>query len=273
MVGNRIRIFSELVSVDAWYPQFTASKSKVSLHADITFHTAHLGGEHDSPVNFTLDLRRAELRVIVPETEPIGFERASVARFDEGATATRKTKSTFKSKARLDAALGLAVGRNRLTSGAASMSAGVGKDVQRTEEITAIEKLKKIVVTHSVDAEGNNRWHFKPAIVETLEGKPWTARNLKLMKLVDQRQAVDSRFEPTVRLELSCLREDLRIGEIRLRDQGLFAAAMSKVGGERRMQAAAAYIRNRIAEEGLPSPHMDNDHAQIILAELSAAQE
>ncbi|TBY67061.1 hypothetical protein E0H46_19195 [Rhizobium leguminosarum bv. viciae] len=272
MVGNRIRIFSELVSIDAWYPSFAASLTKVSLHADITFHTARLGGEADSPVNFTLDLKRAELRVIIPESEQIGVDRSSVARFDDGNTATKRVKSTSRTKVGASGSL-MFGGNTHGPSASAALSASAGKDFQRTEEITATEKIKKIVVSHSMDQEGNNRWHFRPSIADTLEGKPWAAKNLKLMKLVDKRAQIDPRFEPMVRLELSCLREDLHIGKIKLRDDNLFAAAMSRVGGERRMLAAEAYIRTRIEEEGLPSPKMNNDHAQIILADLSAAQE
>ncbi|WHO84160.1 hypothetical protein [Rhizobium leguminosarum] len=272
MVGNRIRIFSELVSIDAWYPQFTSSRSRVSLHADVTFHTARLGGEPGSPVTFTLDLKRAELRVIIPETEHIAIDRSSVARFDDGATAIRKTRSKSRTSGGIGSVFGLGA-TSKGASAALKLQARASKDYNRTEEVVTTEKLKKIIVSHSVDAERNNRWHFSPALTSTLNGKPWASRDQKLMKLVDKRQTIDPRFEPVVRLELSCLREDLDVDAIELVDGATFAAAMAKLGGDRRLRAAEAFIRNRIQEEGLPTPRMENDHAQIILADLMAVQD
>ncbi len=77
---NRKRAFADVVTIDAWHDTFSESVSTVDLHADVVFGTARVGGDAQSPVRFRLSVRRAEIIVIIPDSEPVSVDRKSVSR-------------------------------------------------------------------------------------------------------------------------------------------------------------------------------------------------
>jgi hypothetical protein len=77
---NRRRAFADVVSIDAWHAAFGAKRPRVDLHADVVFGTARVGGEVESPVRFRLSVKRAEVVVIIPDSEPVSVDPKSVAR-------------------------------------------------------------------------------------------------------------------------------------------------------------------------------------------------
>ena len=77
---NRKRIFTDLVSIEAWHKEFTDKRRKVDLHADVVFMTARVGGEKESKVRFRLSLKRAEFVIVIPESEPVDVDKFSISR-------------------------------------------------------------------------------------------------------------------------------------------------------------------------------------------------
>ena len=71
---NRKRGLAEVVSIDAWHERFGESCDRADLHANVTFMTGRLGGEPESQVRFRLSLKRAEIVVVIPETEPLSVD-------------------------------------------------------------------------------------------------------------------------------------------------------------------------------------------------------
>ena len=77
---NHQRIFAEVVSVQAWHDSFDSKVSKADLSVDVVFGEARIGGEVVSPIRFKLELRRADLIVVIPETEPVSVDLSSLSR-------------------------------------------------------------------------------------------------------------------------------------------------------------------------------------------------
>lgn len=77
---NRKRAFADAVTIDAWHDSFLEDYAKVDLHVDVVFGTARLGGEPEAPVRFRLSVKRAEVIVIIPDSEPVTVDRNSVSR-------------------------------------------------------------------------------------------------------------------------------------------------------------------------------------------------
>jgi hypothetical protein len=77
---NRRRAFADVVTIDAWHDAFDGEKARADLHADIVFGTARVGGEPESPIRFRLSIKRAEIVLVVPPSEPITIDRSSVSR-------------------------------------------------------------------------------------------------------------------------------------------------------------------------------------------------
>ena len=269
MQSNRIQIFSELVSLEAWHLPFTARRTSVGLHADITFSTARLGSEADCPVRFKMRLKQAQLAVVVPETEALIVDRSSVARFDATISGVRKVRASKRLKS--DVSGGVAIkGAASGISASANATANAAAATELSQETTLTTKFESIMVRHSLDRDGNDRWLFTPSTETTLEGKPWAAVDTPLMKLRDAEAGGKRKLEPSVRLELTCFREDLDIFDIELKDRGRIPLANLK--SPKRLIAAEAYIRTRLEAEGLPAPLMSDGFAQITLARVNSIE-
>jgi hypothetical protein len=77
---NRRRAFADVVSIDAWHEPFDGEHGRADLHADIVFGTARVGGEAAAPVRFRLSVKRAEIVLVVPSSEPVSIDRGTVSR-------------------------------------------------------------------------------------------------------------------------------------------------------------------------------------------------
>lgn len=93
---NRRRTFADVVAIDAWHETFSGAR-RVSLHADVVFGTARVGGEMQSKVRFRLSVQRAELVLVTPESEPVSVDIESVSR--DGGPIKGKWKETIKNAA------------------------------------------------------------------------------------------------------------------------------------------------------------------------------
>jgi hypothetical protein len=113
---NHQRIFAEVVSVQAWHDSFDSKVSKADLSVDVVFGEARIGGEVVSPIRFKLELRRADLIVVIPETEPVSVDLSSLSR-DAPLRKGRLTETVEQShKAKIK-------GGSSVSAGAAGISA------------------------------------------------------------------------------------------------------------------------------------------------------
>src|SRR4029077_19296408 len=78
---------------------------KADLYVDVVFGEARVGGEHESPIRFRLHIKRADVLVVVPESEPLRIDKRSVSR-DTPKTKARSAKTVqHKSSATASASL------------------------------------------------------------------------------------------------------------------------------------------------------------------------
>ncbi|WP_430444246.1 hypothetical protein [Sphingorhabdus contaminans] len=77
---NLAKIFSEIVSIDAWHTDFDDADDTATVHVDLTFLEGLLGSEDESQIRFNLSLKRAELVFLIPSTEPLQVLQSSVDR-------------------------------------------------------------------------------------------------------------------------------------------------------------------------------------------------
>jgi hypothetical protein len=91
-----------------------------------------------------------------------------------------------------------------------------------------------------------------------------------LLKLVDQRTNREKGIAPSVRLEIRCLREDLKIEDIEIKNSGLWEKLVNREGSKNRLKAAEAYIKNQLEEAGLEAGDLSDKFAKITLGEVIA---
>jgi hypothetical protein len=269
--ANHTRAFADVVTIDAWHSAFVEGRAKVSLHADVVFGTARLGGEPDSTIRFKLSIKRAELVVIVPETEPLRIDKASIAR--DAPKRTGSETKTVKEGASIstEGKVGVSLGTTTAQGEVGVQSSGKKKSETQTKTIIT-SRFSDMLVTQSMTAERDYRWSIECRPGEVLDGRPWDGLKHPRMKIIDTRRDPDSGVPPAVRLEMRCRREDLSISSIQLKDNNMWKRVRSRLGFGNRILAAEAYIIHRLAEEGLTTRNFSDRYGEILLATTIAEE-
>lgn len=266
---NRKRAFADVVTIDAWHESFSDSVSTVDLHADVVFGIARVGGEIESPIRFRLSVRRAEVVVIIPSTEPVYVEKKSVSRdaaeLEGHLTETLEQKSQREAKATLSAS----ASRN----GIAATASGEGStqfSVTGNKKIELSSTVQLFSVTQSMTSDGQYRWTVEPQTKEILEGRPWDAVKKPRLKLVDMRSDRTKGIPPSVRVEVRCRREDLVIKDLQIKNESLWQATKRRAGFKNKIAAAESYIRENLAREGLEVKNIEDIFGAVTLASTTA---
>jgi len=186
-LDNRKRAFADVVTIDAWHDSFSQNVSIVDLHADIVFGTARVGGDSQSPVRFRLSAKRAEVVVIIPDSEPVSVDRKSVSR-DAPELEGRLTQ-TLEQTSRTNLKGGLsASASSKGVAASISAEAGAQSSISASKKIEVSATIQFLVVTQSKTADGQYRWLVEPQSKDVLEGRPWDAKTQPRLKLIDERK-------------------------------------------------------------------------------------
>lgn len=265
-MANLQRFFAEVVSVDAWHKPFDGQTLDVALHADVVFREARLGAEPNCPVRFRLGIRKAEVVLRIPVTEPVEALPNSVSRDDPLAhgrlTITVGNTSTRTSGAK--AAIGTRPSQSNAlleASGASTRSNERSLEIDRPSTGASVLQSKT--------ATGDYRWELTPLTGQTLDGRGWDALSEPRVTLRDLRTTTKS-LPPSVRFEVFCAKEDLSVTDVTLKDVTLMEALSSSFGFDNRRAAAEAYIRTRLVEAGLEVGSFDDPFEQICIADVMA---
>lgn len=266
---NRKRAFADVVTIEAWHDNFDSDHPKVDLHADVVFGIARLGGELESPVRFRLSVKRAELVVIIPDLEPVSVDAKSVSRdspeFQGHLTEVTEEAVSTNLEAGVSGVLNTK-GASVSASGATSMQ--TGRTAKKKLEMSA--EVKLLIVTQSRSPEGFYRWLIERGDGASLDGRPWDASAQPRLKLIDERSDRSKGIPPTVRVEVRCRREDLDISDVQIKDENIWDAVKARAGFKNRMAAAEAYIRMKLAEEGLYADNFDDIFGRVTLGSTTA---
>ena len=153
-----------------------------------------------------------------------------------------------------------------------SVSAGIGGEASasKIKKLELSSSVSSMRVTQSKTPEGYFRWILEPRASQFLLGRPWNALKQPRLKLVDQRKDRSRGIPPTVRVEVWCRREDLAIGDLEIKDEGLWQTVKRKAGFKNRLAAAESYIRERLSEEGLEVNNIEDIFGQMTLGSTTA---
>lgn len=266
---NRKRAFADVVTIDAWHDRFSEEHARVDLHADVVFGTARVGGDTESPVRFRLNIRRADIVIVIPESEPLTVDRKSVSR-DTPELEGRLTQVIQQStQANLKAGASLSV-----TPVKPAASARIDSDAQvsraASEKLEVSGTIRFLAVTQSKTADGHYRWQVESRKDSHLEGRPWDALKQPRLTLIDQRKDRNKGIPPTVRVEVRCRREDLRISDLEIKDEGLWDTVRRRVGFKNKLAAAESYIRDYLSQEGLEVKNIEDIFGTVTIASATA---
>ncbi|KQZ33802.1 hypothetical protein [Caulobacter sp. Root1472] len=270
---NRRRALADLVGLDAWKGA-PDKQGRFTLHVDVAFGASRVGGDVEEKVRFRLSLKRAEVVVIVPETEPAAVDKASVARVNDAASRVKSTK-TRTSATKIAAGGSLLAGVSAKGPKAeAKASANASAQAARSATTTSTRQTASLMVCQGKTEDGDYRWVVTPALDgERLEGHPWDAGDAPRLKVRDTRKDREKGIEPTVRVQVRCLREDLVISDIVLKDAKLWHKLSQSPTHRNRIAAAEAVIRDRLMKAGLVHGALDEPYAEMCLAEATVGED
>ena len=262
MANNRIRALSEVVSVDGWHAAFD-KEGKASVHVDLSFFKGLVGSEEEFAVTFRLALRRAVVRVVVPDSEPLAVMQGSVDR-EPTVEMIRKviSESTVgrSGRASIDAQLKDPFALNAAVSGELS---GQRIKTYRTE---GSEKISQFNIRQFKSPDGSYCWEISGQDGEALIGKVWNPVNQPRLSV---KKKTDGPLEPSLRVSILCRRSDLLIEDVTPK-KGSTAQTKFLLN---RQAAAKAVIREKILKNGLEHPTSDNDIIEIQIADCLIVQE
>lgn len=263
--NSRRQAFSEVVSIDAWHGPFDNGNRKAALHADVVFGTARVGGEENSKVRFRLSVKAVEVIVVISDAEPVSVDKASVRR----EPAVIKAKGTAEQEKSFEISgeseLNLGVGRAERNSFTGNIT-GKMKKILREKENKTYEILN-INVVQSKTIDGFYCWKVNGRDGKALDGRPWDAVSEPRLTLVDKRSSSEMSLPPAIRLEVRCLREDLIIKDIEVKDGTVRQSILSSPN---KKAAAESYIRDRLMEEGLEVASVSEKFGSLTLAAVFA---
>lgn len=156
--------------MEAWQ-QATNLTSQLSLHADVVFKEGRIGGEPNSKVRFRLSVKRAELIIIIPESEPLSVVRNSVSRDTVKVSGTKIAREIRGYSSSLDSS---ARSKINTVGASASIEAGfsIAKKSNGEEVVERHQSFSSILVEQSTTPEGNYRWELSTALNDVLIGRP-----------------------------------------------------------------------------------------------------
>jgi len=265
-LSNTARIFSEILSIDAWRSQASSNAKEAKVHVELAFHHGRLGGDDFSiPFTFSIYLKRAVLSIQV--SSPLKIDRDSIARgVPEKEVELTKLRNIRESI--------VTSGSGRLSINPAiffaQMSGGVksAKEITLEEQSKVIETVPPILIRPSpTGMRGEYRWELEPSYLPYLDGQPWDPVGSPRLSIQDLTEAGD---EALVKVFVSCKLEDIEIKDLKLKD-GCFDAKLSQaIYGDMNRAAAVQYIKHALRYASLEPGMLDNRFSSVLLADILA---
>ena len=268
MGDNRVRVFTEVCQLDAWHsPVNTEGNTKV--HVELSFGIGRIGGD-DSELDFTFRVRLRKAVLSVRLSPPLKAIRSGVARSVPEAqithTRVRQAKDTINKEGKADVALT----PSRL---AATLSGSISNAQSKefVDHLQLVQQLPHILVATVPTDDAGYAWSLEPTFSPHLDGQPWDPINAP--RLVVRDYPTSPRIEPVIEARLTCLKEDLVIDDIQIKNAPIREAIANVIASDLKMKAAEQYIRRVLTEINLEPSAMDNRFSKLILASAIAAVE
>lgn len=268
---NTHRSLRRLVVVDAVFRRSSDDASRYTLHADVIFNEERLGGGDDTGVIFSIAVRRCEVVFIRPKFD-FNVDRNSVRRQKpmgpQEVARSRQKKKTIGGRVKLALAA------------SSSANAEVGYEGNRTTEETVKSAQMKSMfneqLTRSVN--GHDAWRVDGRELEggRLTGPVFDFEAEPRLTLVDLRSEVrrlsdeTNEMIPLSRIEVRCLRDDIDVYDVRLKDEEKHSFLSSKPGHKERIQIARGVIREALLQEGLSvGSLLDDPFAEMTICDVT----
>lgn len=267
---NTHRSLKRLVVVDAWFQRSAEDPSRYTLHADVSFNIERLGGGEETAVTFKVGVKQCEI-VFVRPRDGFRVDRASVRRQKPIGTQEVLRKTHRKASGGTRAKLGIS--RNP------SVEVSAEADVSVASEQSATSTYSKSLFNEQFirSRDGHDAWSVNgEELGGYLKGPVFNVETEPRLTLVDlrdrERRMRDevNEMTPTSRIEVRCLREDIDIHEVKLKDEEKQRRFLGKPGSKERLQIARGVLREALLVQGLSVGQLlDDPYAEMTICDAT----
>jgi hypothetical protein len=134
-----VRAFTDVVSLEAWHDEFGKIDGRAQIYAAVGFRTARVGSEKERPVWFRLSIKRAEIHLIIPDTEPVKVDPRTVAR----SPIEQPGKRSITTERRQETSLGAKLGSGA-DFGSASAQISLKANIERNDHQTMVSTIREV---------------------------------------------------------------------------------------------------------------------------------
>lgn len=267
--GNRLRALADVVTLDPIQELVPERAGRYNIYADVFFQTVRIGAEDETPIRFRLSLKRAEVLLRLPETDPLlHIDFGSVQRKPEQERSKSRRlkveqgekfqKAQKIASSSLFSSLALKLGFS--TEGQKAQDKDIRRTIEEEEEIFSMR-----VVGRRLNAK-EARWSVEAGDAAVLRNAPWD-QNTPLAVVVDQgfedrRPGMEA---GGITFEIRCTREDLSIDEVELKSPSLLQKHSQSSNRRAQTMAINQYIKSQLSERHLDASNIEDPFGSITL--------
>lgn len=249
---NTHRSLKRLVVVDAWFRRSANRDDRYTLHADVSFNEERLGGGMETAVIFKVAVKQCEV-VFIPPTFDFRVDRDSVRR--QRPLGPQEIASSKQHKDMTSGRLKLSL--NRKPSVGADIDLERSRSSEQTSQSTQTKSMYNEQFTRSTD--GHDAWRVNGQELANgrLLGPVFDVHTEPRLTLIDLRSEAcrenDEKrsMTPLSRLEVRCIRDDIDIYDIRMKDEDMQGWLAVRPGQKERLRVAREILREALLQEGL----------------------
>lgn len=270
--NNKYRSLGQIAVVNAWFdPVETNSTPRYRFHMDVSFREERLGGEEGDPVRFRVALLQCEVAVVLPDGEAnLVIDPRSIAS-DQANTMVSRSRERVSSRS-AEGSASTEIGPTSLSGG---LKATVSGNASVTDTVTTQGSTTLLLGRRSRTEKGDLSWIVTCAEESgILNELVWNARTDPRFDLIDNRKKeirerdARNQLHPTIRVEIICRREDLRIEDIALTDPN-DRKSISPFGGDKKRRIAAeAFIKRELLQNGLRAGNIHEPYGRLVVSDM-----
>lgn len=268
---NTHRSLRRLVVVDAWFRRSANRDDRYTLHADVSFNEERLGGDTEAMVIFKVAVKQCEV-VFIPPKFDFKVDRNSVRR-----QRPLKPQEIASSRQRKRGASGrLKLSLNRKPAAGADIGLERSRSSEQTSKSTQTKSMYNEQFTRSVD--GHDAWRVDGQELANgrLLGPVFDVDTEPRLTLIDlrseARRASDEMrsMTPLSRIEVRCMRDDIDIYEVRMKDEDKQGWLANRPGHKERLHIAREVLREALLQEELSVGSLLNDpYAEMTICDAT----
>lgn len=269
MANNRIRVLSQVLSLDAWHEPFQTSGGSSAVFVEVSFSEGRIGGDSlDLPFTFKINLKRALLTVRLES--PLQIDRSTIARSVPEAQAELTRIRVAK-----DLAEASLVGKAKLSPAslvvALNGEAKAHASVTQEDQLKLVQAIPETMVTPRPEGSSAYTWHLEPSYRPFLRGQPWDPVISPRLRVKNPSKAL--KIDPAISVQLSCALEDLDISDIEPKEKGLNGALRNILHNDISEAAAVQHLKLMLRDADLEAGLMDNRFSNLLIASVLAIEQ